>query len=76
MITLDRYRKCMRAIFDTLLSSDDGMTVYEIAKMTGYPRSTVGIVIEDNPLFYIDRWKDGVTAVYMVNHFIEDCPKP
>jgi DNA-binding transcriptional regulator GbsR (MarR family) len=81
-ISLERYTKCVRAVFDTLSASDDGMTAYDIAKITGYPRSTVNIVVEDNLLFYVDRWKRsrvGVpTRIFMASKIerFEDCPRP
>ena len=80
-ISLDRYKKCVRAVYMALKDSD-GLTAYELEKETGYPRSTIRFALEDNLLFYVDRWKlsrkSCATQVWSVVEFVryDDCPRP
>jgi hypothetical protein len=81
-ISLERYRQGVSQVFDLLRSNSDGMNSYEIAKMTGLPRSTVYIILQDNPLFYVDRCRParsgGYTQVWCAAEFErhEHCPQP
>ena len=80
-ISLDRYKKCVRAVYNVLKDSD-GMTAYELEKETGYPRSTIRFALEDNLLFYVDRWKlsrkQYATQVWCAAEMkrYDDCPRP
>jgi len=80
-LSLDRYRKCVRAVHAALVNSD-GMTQYELEQATGFPRSTIKIVMPDNLLFYVDRWKlsrKGIpTQVWAAAEMkrYDDCPRP
>lgn len=81
-ISLDRYRSGVARVFKLLQENPDGMNTYEIAKMTGLPRSTVYIILNDNHLFYVDRWRQarsgGYTQVWCASEVIrhDDCPQP
>lgn len=81
-ISLERYRECVSICFKILSESDDGLTAYELEKMTGFPRSTVQTALMSNPLFYVDRWKitrkihpTKVWVAAEVTRY-EDCPRP
>jgi len=80
-ISIERYRNCVRAVYNALKDSD-GMTAYELSEMTGYPRSTVRFALDDNLLFYVDRWKitrgQHETQVWCAAEMkrFEDCPRP
>jgi len=80
-ISLERFKEVNNAVFQALMTSD-GMTAYELEKMTGYPRSSIRFVLNDNPLFYVDRWKitrhQHETQVWCTNvtQQLEDCPRP
>jgi len=80
-ISLERYRMCVRHIYQALKDSD-GMTAHELEKLTGFPRSTIMLALNDNLLFYVDRWKltNRVcpTQVWMNSDVTqhEDCPRP
>jgi len=80
-ISLERYRNCVSALYNALKDSD-GMTAYELEKLTGFPRSTIKYALPNNPLFYVDRWKitrkvnaTQVWAAAEVKRF-DDCPRP
>lgn len=81
-ISLERYRQCVNACFKTLSESEDGLTAYELEKLTGFPRSTIRYALPDNPLFYVDRWKItrkvNATQVWCASQVTryDDCPRP
>ena len=81
-ITLERYRACVRSVYDTLVSAEDGMTVLAIRNLTGHSRGIVSLALTDNPLFYVDRWtrsRAGVpTQVWAAAAMkrYDDCPRP
>lgn len=81
-LSLERYRNGIRIVYNLLKEEPDGLTSYHIARITGLPRSTVYIILNDNPLFYIDRWevaRNKSMASIWVNAEINnpgDCPKP
>ena len=81
-ISIERYKACVRAVYRALSASEDGMTAYELEQMTGYARSTVRFVLNDNLLFYVDRWKlsrkNCATQVWCAAEMkrYDDCPRP
>jgi len=81
-ISLERYRNCVSALHKTLSDNPDGLTAYELEKLTGFPRSTIRFALPDNPLFYVDRWKItrkvNATQVWCAAEIkrYDDCPRP
>jgi len=81
-LSLDRYKTVVRRVFDLLSNVPEGMTTYEIYKASGYPRSSVVLALQDNLLFYVDRWalnKHSLpTRVWMAADLkrFDDCPRP
>lgn len=81
-ISLERYRKGIALIYETLQYAPDGMTAYQLHLATELPRSTVQIILEDNILFYVDRWewskRKSPTRIWVAAKIerFEDCPRP
>jgi len=81
-ITLERYRAGVCTVHAELSQHPDGMTLAELCATTKIARSSLKTMLEENPLFYVDRWVLGVNSVparvWVLNvssHF-EDCPRP
>ena len=82
-ISLDRYKRLCRSTYNALLSAPDGLTVYELKRITVSQRSALKYVLNDNPLFYVDRWTHAsrnrvLTQVWMAVPVDNpgDCPRP
>ena len=81
-LSLARYRNGVRIIYKLLEDESDGLTTYHISRLTGLPRSTVYIILQDNPLFYIDRWEvarnTSMAAIWVCAEVKNpgDCPQP
>ena len=69
-----------QAIRDLLLTSEDGLTVSEIADHFGATSKTICKTLKTVYGVYIDRWKGPTrgqyTAVYMCVEVPEDAPHP
>lgn len=80
-VSLERYKACVKAVHRALEGSD-GMTPYELEQMTGFARSTIKVVLQDNLLFYVDRWKmsrkNTPTQIWQAAEMkrYDDCPRP
>jgi len=81
-ISLERYRHGVREVHAELRLNSDGMTLTELCHKTKIARSTLQAILEDNPLFYVDRWVLGRNSsparvwVLNVTSNFEDCPRP
>ena len=81
-ISLERYRHGVREVHAELMMHPDGRTLTEISYATKIARSSLQVILEDNPLFYVDRWVMGrntaaarIWALNISSNF-EDCPRP
>ena len=84
-ISLDRYKRTMTALCDLLKQHPDGLTVQEMVKLLNSQKSVLCPVLENNPLFYVDRWTPtktryttSISRVWMVVEFDNpgNCPPP
>lgn len=81
-ISLERYRNAVCEIYKLLEEHPDGLNTWAIHTLTGYPRSTIYIVLHDNPLFHVDRWElarnKSYTQIWCAAEMkrYEDCPMP
>ena len=81
-ITLARYQDGVRMVHAELLAQPDGMTMTELYYKTKIARSSLQVILENNPLFYVDRWivskKSAPTRVWLINvtSNYENCPRP
>lgn len=82
-VSLDRYKRGVRQVHEALSQHPDGLTAWEIHKATGIERGMLHPILDDNLLFYVDRWQLAKTnklpcKVWMAVPINNpgDCPKP
>ena len=84
-VSLDRYKRTVVALCDLLKQHPDGLIVQDMVRLLHSQKSVLCPVLEDNPLFYVDRWATtktryttSICRVWMVVDFDNpgNCPPP
>jgi hypothetical protein len=81
-ISLERYRNGVREVHAELMLHPDGATITQLSIATKIAKSSLQIILEENPLFYVDRWMLTGTGSHArvwalnVSSNYEDCPRP
>lgn len=74
-------RKNIRAVMDSLFANPDGLTVTQIAEMSGCDKRAIANVCQTSFDTYIDRWQPNSNGtawapVYCLHPRMPDAPKP
>ena len=81
-VSLDRYKRTVREVFNVLRQHPDGLTANELAKIMYIQRAVLNALLENNLLFYVDRWtvtrSKALCRVWMAAKLDNpgDCPPP